>query len=233
MKKRSILKKFFPITLVASAGILILASGWDHYQSHPLKAVASHLLPTFSLNDSRVMVVAKAMNADESKRNFGHDLISRGVQPLQLTIENNTSNEYSLCPSSVDLPRVEVSEIAFKITKSSIPRGIAYKIASFFFWPLMIPSTIDGIRVMVHHKNLKKDLAAKSMRDEVVAPYSTFNRVLFVPKKEFQTTFKVTLIELESLKPTEFQTTVDGIEKPTDTIEQPAEADSTQKPTET
>jgi hypothetical protein len=47
------------------------------------------------------------------------------------------------------------------------------------------------------------------MRKEVVAPYSTFHRVLFVPKEEFQENFKVTLIDLETLKPTEFDTTVD------------------------
>jgi hypothetical protein len=201
------LKKLFPFGLAAMAGIFLLSTSWDHYRPHPLKSVATEWLPTFSLKDSRVQVFAQAMTPDESKRNFGHDLISRGIQPLHLTIENNTSDEYSLCPSSVDLPRVEPSKVAFKITKSAIPRGIAYKIASFFFWPLAIPSTIDGIRVSIHHKNLKKDLKAKSMRDEVVAPYSTFHRVLFVPKEEFQNTFKVTLIDLETLKSTEFQTT--------------------------
>jgi hypothetical protein len=214
MIKSKIFKKFFPIGLALLGGIFILTSGWEHYRPHPLKSAVTQLLPTFSLNDQRVIVVAKAMTPTESKRNFGHDLISRGVQPLHLTIENNTSNEYSLCPSSVDLPRVEVNKIASKITRSSLPRGIAYKIASLFFWPLAIPSTIDGIRVLKHQQEIKRDLKAKSMREEVVAPYSTFNRVLFVPKDQVQNTFKVTLIDLESLKPTEFQTTIESLEKP-------------------
>lgn len=214
MKRPSILKKIFPTSLIALAGVFLLTSGWDHYRSNPLKTAFTHLLPTFSMKDNRIVVVAKAMSSEESKRNFGHDLVSRGVQPLHLSIENNTSNEYSLCPSSVDLPRIEPRKIASKITKSSIPRGIAYKIASLFFWPLMIPSTVDSIRVMKHHQNLKKDLMAKSMKDEVVAPYSTFHRVLFVPKDQFQKTFKVTLIELESLKATEYPTSVEGMEIP-------------------
>jgi hypothetical protein len=199
---------------VSSTGLLaltivLLTTGWEGYHSHPLRPVATELLPTFSLDHTRVIVAAKAMTVEESKQNFGHDLISRGVQPLQLSIQNNTSNEYSLCPSSVDLPRIEPSKIAFKVTKSAIPRGIAYKIASILFWPFMIPSTIDSIRTMSHHNSLKKDLIAKSMRKEVVAPYSTFHRVLFVPKEEFQESFKVTLIDLETLKPTEFNTTVE------------------------
>lgn len=201
--------KLFPTGLLALASIFLLTTGWDRYQWNPLKAVTADLLPTFSIKHSELHVIAKAMTPNESKQNFGHDLISRGVQPLHLSIQNNTPDEYSLCPSSVDLPRIEASKIAFKVTKSAIPRGIAYRVASFFFWPFMIPSTIDGIRVIVHHEHLKKDIIAKSMRDEIVAPYSTFHRVLFVPKDEFKKTFKVTLIELDSLKPTEFETTVE------------------------
>jgi hypothetical protein len=210
MTEKLSFKKIFPAGLLALLSIFILTTSWQRYQSHPLAPVGAELLPNFSLDHTYVTVVAKAMSSSESKQNFGHDLVSRGVQPLQLSIQNNTSNEYSLCPSSVDLPRIEPSKVAFKVTKGAIPRGIAYKIASFFFWPFMIPSTIDSIRVLSHHKHLKKDLMAKSMRDEVVAPYSTFHRVLFVPKDAFKQTFKVTLIELDSLESTEFNTTVQG-----------------------
>lgn len=202
------IKKYFPATLLALGGIFLLTTGWDRYQAYPLKPVVTELLPSFSLAHDQVMVVAKAMSPEESKRSFGHDLISRGVQPLQLTIQNNTSQEYSLSPSSVDLPRIEPKKIAFKVTKSAIPRGIAYRVASFFFWPFMIPSTIDSLRVYSHHKSLKKDFTAKAMKEEILAPYSTFHRVLFVPKEEFKETFKVTLIELESLEPQELETTI-------------------------
>jgi len=208
MKKFFSLKKLFPIGLLGLTSIFLLTTGWSRFQSHPLKPVTSDLLPTFALNHTKLSVVAKAMSPEESQQNFGHDLISRGVQPLQLSIQNNTSNEYSLCPSSVDLPRIEANKVAFKVTKSAIPRGVAYKIASIFFWPFMVPSTIDSIRVITHHQHLKKDLMAKSVKQEVVAPYSTFHRVLFVPKEEFKDTFKVTLIDLETLEPTELDTTI-------------------------
>lgn len=198
-------KKCLSFAFGTLAGIFLLTTSFDRQQIHSLTSITTELLPSFSQKDSHVLVVAKAMTVSESKRNFGHDLISRGVQPVQLTIQNNTSDEYSLCPSSVDLPSVSPSKIAMKVTKSSFPRSIAYKIASLFFWPLMIPGTIDSIRVYTHHKKFKKELNAKSVRTEIVAPYSVYNRVLFVPQKEFQTTFKVTLIELETLQSTEFE----------------------------
>ena len=213
MKKFLSFKKHIPTGLLALASVFLLATGWDRYQPHPLKTMVD-LLPTFSLEHTQVRVIAKAMSPGESKQNFGHDLISRGVQPLQLSIQNNTGDEYSLCPSSVDLPRIDVSKVAFKVTKSSIPRAIGYKIASFFFWPFIVPSTIDSIRVMSHHQKIKKDMKAKSMKEEVVASYSVFNRVLFVPKDKFKESFTVTLIDIESLQATEFQTTVEGAKEP-------------------
>jgi|SRR5580700_11119943 hypothetical protein len=206
MKK--FLSKLIPIGLFALSSIFLLTTGWSRYQHHPLMPVATELLPTFALDQSQVSVIAKAMDSNESKQNFGHDLISRGIQPLQLSIQNNTSDAYSLCPSSVDLPSLSASKIAFKVTKAAIPRAVAYKVASFFFWPFMIPSTIDSMRTFSHHQRLKKDLRAKSIRKEVVPPYATFHRVLFVPKEEFTETFTVTLIELETLEPVELHTTV-------------------------
>lgn len=208
MKKWLPFKKHLPSTLAVLASIFLLTTGFSKYQNHPLKSVTTDIMPSFSLNDAKVMVYAKAMTPADSKRSFGHDLISRGVQPVQITVENNTSDEYSMCASSVDLPHIKASKVAFKVTKSTIPRSIGYKIAGFLFWPFMIPGTIDSIRAMSHHQKLKRDIIAKSMKEEVVAPYSTYNRVLFVPEKDYQETFKVTLIELETLKPTEFLTTV-------------------------
>lgn len=201
---------FLPVVLGGLACVFIFSTGWQRHQLHPLKPVASELLPVFSIKDRGVAIIARAVTAEESKRYFGHDLVSRGVQPLQLMIQNNTSNEYSLCPSSIDLDRVEAGKIAFKVTKSAIPRAIAYRVASLLFWPFAIPSTIDSIRVMTHHNNLKKDLKAKSVKDEIVAPYSTFHRILFVPVTKFKDVFKVTLIDLDTLNPKEFSTTVEN-----------------------
>lgn len=216
MKKKLLsLKKHLPLGLAALAGVFLLTTGFERHHIHPLKPISTEMLPCFSLEETKVVVVSKAMTPDDSKRNFGHDLISRNVQPVQITIQNNTANEYSLCPSSVDLPRIDASKVAFKVTKSSIPRAIGYKIASLFFWPFMIPSTIDSIRVMSHHQKIKKDMMAKSVKQEVVAPYSVYNRVLFVPKDKFQKSFKVTLIDIESLQATEFQTTVESAESMT------------------
>jgi hypothetical protein len=206
MKISNLFNKTFLIGLATLTMTSLLLSGLlDLRKRHPLKSVATEVLPEFYLKDSKVLVSAKVLTPEESKQCFGHDLPDRGISPLELTIQNNTAHEYSVSSSAVDLPRIEAKDIAFKITKSSIPRAIAYRLASFFFWPFAIPSTIDGIRTLIHHKNLKKDFIAKSLKDEVVAPYSTYHRVLFVPTDKMQEAFDVTLIDIETLAPNKME----------------------------
>lgn len=155
-----------------------------------------------------VVVSAKKFTADESKYLLGHDLISRGVVPIQVDVQNNTPNEYSLCASSVDLPHVDPSKVAFQVSKSAIPRAVGWKVLSLFFWPLMVPSTIDGIRTYAHHRELKRDFHAKSLKEqgEVISPYSTYHRILFVPEESVKEAFVVTVIDLETLEQTAVKT---------------------------
>ncbi len=188
------------LSVIAVLGSFCLLPAFQQLPPKPLTSIATALLPTFDNEQADVVVTVKALTGGECKQLIMHDVVSRGVQPLQLTIENNTSETYSLCPSSVDLDRIEASKVAFKVTKSTIPRAIGYKIASFFFWPFMIPSTIDSIRTMHHHAKFKKDLKAKSMKEESIPPYSTFHRLIFVPESKLKEKFNVTLIELESLE---------------------------------
>lgn len=211
MKKPGYFKKSVWIGCTTLASIFLFSMGFDHHKLHPLKPVETHVLPALVLDEAKVEIAASVMNGEESKKAFGHDLPSRGIYPLAISIQNNTGQTYSLSASSVDLPRVEASSVAFKITKSAIPRAIAYKVASFFFWPFAIPSTIDGIRVFAHNKQIKKDMRTKSMNDGVLAPYSTLNRVVFVKEDQFNPDFKVTLIDLENLEPVEFHVHADPL----------------------
>ncbi len=201
------MKKYFSYGMIAVAGALCAMTGMEQKRlATTFGTIVSEVTPFTP--EHHVVVTAKSFTPDESKFLLGHDLISRNIVPIQVDVQNNTANEYSLCASSVDLPHVDPSNLAFIVCKSAIPRAIAWKIVSFFFWPLMIPSTIDGIRTYNHYKNLRKDLNAKSLKEkgEVVAPYSIYHRVLFVPKSEVKETFAVTLIDLETLEQTSIET---------------------------
>lgn len=197
------MKHYVSRCLIGIVGILSAITVYDQVQR-----VIPAVIPVQStglMPEDEVSVTARAYSGEESKLYLSHDLVSRGLQPVEIAVHNRSSLSLSLCASSVDLPSVGPSDAAFQVTKGAIPRGVAWRVASLvvglFFWPASIPFGIDGIRTLSHHQSLKTDYRAKSFKSEgeIVAPYSIYYRILFVPREEFDPHFKVTLIDLETL----------------------------------
>ncbi len=158
----------------------------------------------FEYAEEGVYVSYKPYTSDESKVYLNRDLVSRGYQPIQITIQNNTPHPYSLSPEEVTLPLAKSKHVAMSVTKSAIPRAIAYKIAGFLFWPFLIPGTIDSIRTFRTHLELRRDFAAKSIKKETIPPYATLHRVLFVPLKDYHPHFSLTLKNTKTDKSIQF-----------------------------
>ncbi|MCX6991419.1 MAG: hypothetical protein NTX49_10240 [Chlamydiae bacterium] len=184
--------------LIAAFGLF---TPWDSYRTSNLPTVATMNAEETFLRADTLHVIAKAYTSEESKKYLRKDLLRKGYQPVQITIQNNSAEEFSLSSGSVDLPTADPSKIAHKLLHSAIPRSIALRVASLFFWPFAIPSTIDSMITLKSYKTIKNDLQSKLVKKEVIAPYSIYNRIVFVPIAEFKGSFDVTLIELHSLKP--------------------------------
>jgi len=175
----------------------------------PWKGPEESSIPTVStlnaestfLRNNTIHVVAKAYTSEESRKYLNENLLKSGYQPVQITIQNNSADEFSLSTGSVDLPTVSSSKVAKIVTNAALPRSIAYKIVGIFFWPMVFPSTIDSVITIKNYTSFKNDLQSKILKKEVVAPYSIYNRVVFVPSDQFKESFDLTLIELSSLKP--------------------------------
>ena len=59
---------------------------------------------------------------------------------------------------------------------------------------------MHGIKTHQTHRLMKKDLFIKSVKEEIIPPYSTMNRVFFVELEEYKDTFEVALINQETLE---------------------------------
>jgi len=154
----------------------------------------------FSPSERGVHINSKIYHSEESRLFLGHDYIGKGVVPLELSIRNSSGHTYEISAASVPLALYRGKDMAWKQTKKSIPRSLAMRIASLFFWPLMIPATIDGIVTLKRHISLSKDLEAKTLKekDEPVPPYSTVTRILYVKEKSYQPEFSVSLQDVDS-----------------------------------
>lgn len=188
-------KNFFYYASFTVLAGLCLSWGSYHHHIRDLTSIAPNMISAFDPQHKNVEVHVRTLSADASRYLLGHNLPSKGIQPLHLTIENNSPYEYEISPDTVDLEQIRPNHVAKKLQKSSLPRSIAFKIMGFFFWPLMIPGTVDTFHTMHSYKSLKRDYAAKSLQDEIVPVYSVVNRILFVPVENLKESFTITLIE--------------------------------------
>lgn len=187
-------KRLFNISAITLIGLMAVLTSWEGFRQGPIAALSGSLV-AFATEAKGLKVTAKSYSGSESKKYLNRNLLSLGYQPIQITVENNTRDSYILSRNSISQPCVTAGKVASTMTKKTLPRSFGLKIASLFFWPLMIPSTIEGVYTLKTHKQVKQELTAKGIREdgEEIPPYTTFNRVIFVPKKELRETLTVTL----------------------------------------
>ncbi len=145
-------------------------------------------------------VSLKLLSEDESEKYLKSDLLDLGYKPVQITVENQSSDPYLIDDESVSLPLVTSEKIASAAKGSSLSASIGLKIAGFFFWPFSIPSTMHGINSLQTYQKMKKDLYIKSVKEEIIPPYTIMNRVFFVKTEDPMDSFYVTLINQETLE---------------------------------
>jgi hypothetical protein len=172
--------------------VLLIGATW---KEGTLPAVFSDEM---TLEDKELSVSAKAYSAEDSKHILHTDLVAKGYVPVEVTIQNQGDHSYAISAASTSMSSHKPKDIAKKLTKGALPRAIGFKILGFFFWPFMIPGTIDSIYSYKKHKSLVKVLTAKGFKeiDEVVLPYSLVKRILYIPEKAFYATFSVALEDL-------------------------------------
>lgn len=203
MKKHfhNIFKVFF--LTVATLGMLHLSSEFDAYHPKPLQYFGSMVEP---FKNEGVHITATIYDSYASRNYLHQNLISYGYQPIQITVQNNTPHIFLFSKQGVGLESVSAGDVASTITRGAIPRSIAFKIVSFFFWPFMIPSAIDTIKTWSTHVRLHRDYEAKSVKNckEAIPPYATVHRILFVRSEHLKKNFNLKLQEYGNRTPYSF-----------------------------
>ena len=159
--------------------------------------------------EEAITLTVKALSEEESERYLQRNLIKWGYRPVQVTVDNRTSDPFLVDPQGVDLALDSASQVAKIAFKESIPRSIGLQVASLAFWPLSILSMMGSIKTMQTISHLKKSFAAKEFKKEVIAPFSCVSRILYIPEKEYEEKegFTMSMINQETLETTQFSIT--------------------------
>lgn len=151
---------------------------------------------------SNLSIGAKAFTKQDCRKYLDRDLLSKGYQPVQLYIENLSDNSYIFSTSRISLPLASAEEVADKVHTSLVGRIAGYGAAALVFTPLFaIPAAVDGFKSCKANEALDSDFSKKSAKNQIIAPYSEINMLLFVPLHSYQNTFSLTLMEEGTNRP--------------------------------
>lgn len=177
---------------------LVLAFGCANLRAEPLPASSGFVLSDD--NEDQVYIDARVLSEAESKEYVHDELLKHGFQPILVQIDNTSPFSYELKKDQADIRTVSAKKIVKEVGKSARPRSIAYKVLGFFFWPLTIPGTIDSIQTKNKEFTLKRDLEAKTLKreGEIIPPYSSVSRVLYVPQNEIKEMFQLSMTNIEA-----------------------------------
>jgi len=186
----------------------LLLSGCASYRATALNNPPEMILSSPACKSNEIFIAAKKYTMHDCNKYLDRDVIANGFQPIQLYIQNNTNRSYIFSSSRVSLPCANSYEVANRVHTSTVGRAAGYGVASLVLWPLIIPAIVDGVKSANANDALDRDFFIKTASDQMINPYSYFNKIIFVPKTQYCSTFNITLIDVSSNQPVVFNVTV-------------------------
>jgi hypothetical protein len=181
----------------------ILLYGCASYKPTPLPTLQPEFA-TYSETIDNVTLACKTLSKGECKRYFDRDIIGKGYQPIQVTVNNDTKRYMLFSPQGVSLLVCSPEEVAEKCRTSTAGRATAYGVGALLFWPLLIPAVVDGVGSSQANTKLDRDFNEKNMEQMVINPYSTHNGVIFISNTDYQESFNVRLVDKETREKFEY-----------------------------
>lgn len=192
------MKSPFFISLNVLFCLIICLSGCARYTAIPLNQLAA--LTSAYESDQHIGFTYRVFTRRDCKLFLDRDVISKGYQPVHITITNNSRHPFSFLLSNINLPTVQAEDVASQVHTNTVGRVLGYGIVGLFIWPLIIPAIVDGIGSSDANRRLDYDYNNKILRDQVIPPYGTANGLIFVPCGYFKGALSIILIDLETQK---------------------------------
>lgn len=192
---------FFKYIFALSA--TFLATSCASYKAQTL----SNLTPqtaSFSEKKENIVVSCKAFTEADCKRYLDRNVIDKGFQPIQITVENDSKRYLIFSKTNIGLPCADPAYVADKVHTSTAGRATAYGVGALILWPLAIPAIVDGVKSSNANESLDRDFAGKASQEQIILPYGKLNGLIFVPVESYRENFTLTLVDKETQEPINF-----------------------------
>lgn len=172
--------------------------------SLPVSAIARyHAIPlefnTPNTKENSLSLNYQVFNARDCRKYLGRPkLLTKGYQPIQVTLTNSSNRSIKFSPKNFSIPTIDCDQVIESISFSTSTRIAAWGIPGLFIWPLLIPAVIEAFESPKANIQLEKDILAKCLREQIIAPFQTINGVIFVSKKQYNPSFSLTVYDVST-----------------------------------
>lgn len=157
-----------------------------------------------------VSIRVKPLRDFECSHYFDNRLVSRGIQPIQVYIQNDTDQYYVLDGQNISLPVMGKRDVGAVLYKNIMARSCVWLFGTVAaVWQIFLPIlVVDTLFCLQANKNIKNDISSVCINPKekvVLKPHSRLHKVLFVPVDEYHHHITVTLHDQQTQRELVFQ----------------------------
>ena len=152
-----------------------------------------------------VSVDARVMDADEVEDVFDVNLIRKGVQPLLITIRNDSQVTYRFRKADVDahyIPAADAAKAAYE-NPVAIGGAIAQRAVSVLH-QFIYPPPKPVLDRPILNRSVQQSFVKEEIPDAEIAPNSSLSGFLYIRPQAASTPLRVTLLNLQTQQPLVF-----------------------------
>jgi hypothetical protein len=206
--------------IIAVLGILALTScNRVHYETQALESIK-----TRPKVEEKVKVLYKPLSKKESIKYLGRVWQNYGYQPVQIAVENFSTNTINFSRRGIALPTADYETIktkAHQYTRATAIGvgassatcvtiglvGLLLAPATFGISGILVPIGLGGAglhtasKMMQSDVSLDKDYEAKFLHDKAIEANGVIEGIVFIPLERFQESFVVKIVDPKAEKP--------------------------------
>lgn len=173
------------------------ATSCAKYRAEPLeKPHVEGVSNSYQKNGLTLMV--KAFNQADCMTYLDRDVLAKGFQPIQITVQNDSKHGFWISKDAIDLTLASTNEVAKLVETSTVGRATGYGVAAVFIFPFVIPAIVDGVKSSKANKQLNLDFAQKSINEHLILPGEKFTGLVFAPIASYQDSFSISLSDRDT-----------------------------------
>lgn len=175
------IKKNIPVFWISLLLVLtVTLSSCATYHPNILDEV-SFMDRAVTKSDPDVQVTVAVLSSKESKQLFGVNLAGKGIQPVWISIKNESKEPYLFLQRTIDAHYYSAAEAAYISHFSTKKRLLSYGLIAFLFFPVLFFAPVSYFSARRANKKIDTFFQKHGIHNDIVMPEKTVAGFVFTP----------------------------------------------------